>query len=45
MNVAILEPGRNGRRRIRPTGRQLVVDTLWGFALGIALLIVVGEVI
>jgi hypothetical protein len=45
VNVAILEPGRNGRRRIRPTGRQLVVGTLWGFALGIALLIVVGEVI
>jgi hypothetical protein len=44
--VAIHEPGRNRRRRrTRPTSRQLVVGTLWGLALGIALLIVVGEIV
>jgi hypothetical protein len=42
--VAILEPGRK-RRRTRPTLGQLVVATLWGIALAIALLILVVELI
>ena len=40
--VAILEPGR--KRRRRPT-RQVVIGTLWGVALALGLLIVVGELI
>jgi len=44
--VAILEPGRNRRRRRTPlTTRQLIVGTLWVLALAIALLIVVGGIV
>ena len=41
--MAILQPGR--KRRRRPTRGQVVVGTLWGAALAVALLIVVGELI
>jgi ABC-type lipoprotein release transport system permease subunit len=41
--VAILEPGR--KRRRRATRRQVIVPALWGVALAVALLIVVGELI
>ena len=45
MTVAILEPGRKRRRHARPTRAQYVIGTLWGVALAVALLIVVGELI
>jgi hypothetical protein len=44
--VAILEPGKKRRRgRTRRTTRQLAIGTLWGLALAVALLIVVGELV
>jgi len=41
--LTILEPGR--KRSRRPTGRQFVVATLWGVAVGIAVRVVVGVIV